>query len=165
MAIEGIGEHADYVFCLRFITFVGGPGDTPHTVVQVRDSKPFILDCQRRLFDMKLLAIKRTDFEKRSKSEKSLTWLTDKTEGVLAAEVDAPSTVAPKKLKKPPLTTYRVKWKDGKLAVETVSAPKIEETNSGGVLPNSMAGLALAAGLASLGLLFARRRNAGRSNA
>jgi hypothetical protein len=163
MAFDGIAEQADYVFCLRYRTYEGGDKGVRHSVIRIRDSKPFVLDCNRRLEDMKLLAINRTDFEKRSKSEKSLTWLTEKTEGVLAAEVDPPSTKALKKAEKPPLTTYRVKLKDGKLAVETVSRPKVEETNSGGVLPNSMAGLALAAGLASLGLLFVRRRNTRRT--
>jgi hypothetical protein len=162
LAFEGIAEHADYVFCLRYLTFVGGPSGTPHTVIQVRDSKPFTLDCQRRLIDMQLLAIKKSDFENRSKDEKSLTWLTDKTEGVLAAEVDAPSTVAKKAAKTPPLSTYRVKLKEGKLAVESVSQPDDQESNSRGVLPNSIAGIALAVGLASLGLLLVRRRSTGR---
>jgi hypothetical protein len=165
MAFEGIAEQPDYVYYLRYLTFTGGPGGIPHSTIEVRDSKPFVLNCQRRLFDMKLLAIKRADFEKRSKAERSLDWLTDKAEGVLAVEVESPSTVAPKAAKQPPLTTYRVKWKDGKPAVEVVSRAKDQEANSGSVLPNSMAGLALAAGLASLGMLIMRRRNTARSAA
>jgi hypothetical protein len=55
-----------------------------------------------------------------------------------------------------------VRMKDGKLEVETATRTKIQESNSRGVLQNSMAGLALAGALASLGVLIARRRNAGR---
>jgi hypothetical protein len=165
VAFDGIAENPDYVFYLRYLTFNGGPGNTPHTVVEVRDSKPFVLQTERRLMGMKLLAMKRTEFAKLANGQKSLDWLTDKTEGVLAAEFDEPSTVAPKKAKKPPLSTYRVQVKNGKLEVELVARTKLEETNSGGVLQNSMAGLALAGALASLGLLIMRRRNASRPQA
>jgi hypothetical protein len=159
---DGPAENPDYIFHLRYLTFTGAPGGTPYTVVEVRDSKPFLLNTERRLTDMKLLAMKRTEFTKLATGQKSLDWLSDKTEGVLAAEVDEPSTVAPKKAKKPPLSTYRVQVKNGKLELELIARTKLEETNSGGVLQNSMAGLALAGALASLGVLIARRRNAGR---
>jgi hypothetical protein len=161
MTFGGIAEHPDYVFHLRFHTYNGNPDSTPYTVVEIPNSKPFPLKLQRRLGDMKLLAMKRTDFAKRAKDEKSLAWLTDKTEGVLAAEVEEPTTVVLKTAKKPPQATYKAQLKNGKLEVELVSRTKDPEANAGSVLPNSMAGLALAAGLASLGMLIVRRRKAG----
>jgi len=161
VSFDGVAAHPDYVFHLRFLTFNGAPS-VPYTVVEVPDSKPFLLKLQRRLSNMQLLAMKRTDFAKRARNEKSIAWLTDKTEGVLAAEVDEPTTVVLKTAKEPPQATYRVQLKDGKLEVEVVQRTKSPEANAGRVLPNSMAGVALAAGLASLGMLIVRRRNAGR---
>ena len=38
-------------FILRYKTFSGGPARVPYTVVEVKDSKPFTLKLQRRLFD------------------------------------------------------------------------------------------------------------------
>ena len=94
VSFQGIEKNFDYVFYLRYLTFVGGPASVPHTLVEVKNSNAFNLNCQRRLMDMKLLALDRKEFDKRAKNDPSLKWLTHETEGVLWAEVSPPSTTA-----------------------------------------------------------------------
>jgi hypothetical protein len=157
VAFEGVEKHPDYVFHLRFLTFVGGPSGVPHRLVEVRNADAFNLNAQRRLFDMKLLAMDRKEFEKRSQGNKSLDWLTDETPGVIAAEVDSPSTTAPKKLAEAPVTRYRVELKGGKLTVETVADKQSGIIGRFDSLPTWIAGFALSAAIASGGFLLIRR--------
>jgi hypothetical protein len=157
---EGIDAHADYVFHLRFLTFVGGPNGVPYTVIEVKDAKPFNLNAQRRLINMQLLAVERKEFEKRAKDEPSLKWLTDKTEGVLAAKVVSPSTTAPISIKEVPVTTYRVTLQDGKLKVELVEDKKRGQAAPFGSWPNVAFGVVSALSLAWFGIWFVRRGRA-----
>lgn len=158
VSFEGIDKQGDYVFYLRFLTFSGGPGNTPHTLMEVKDAKPFNLNAQRRLFDMSLLAMERKEFDKRKADDASLKWLTDKTPGVLKASITPPATTAPANIKEVPVTTYKVSLKEGKLAVEQVKDSKDGKRSDAGPLPTWGFGLVLAFSIAGLGLWFARRR-------
>ncbi len=154
---ENIDKFADQVFCLRFQTFNGGPGGTPYTVIEVKDTNAFNLKAQRRIINMQLLTMNRDDFTKRAKDDPSLKWLNDKVDGVSAANMTAPSTTAPSSVKEAPVTTYRVQLKEGKLKVETV-----EEKKGSLLTPGRprvwVIGLAGSLLLTSLGLWFVRRR-------
>jgi hypothetical protein len=149
---EGIEKHKDYVFHLRFLTFVGGPANVPYRLIEVKDEKPFNLNAKRRLFNMSLLAMERKEFGKRAKDDPSLKWLTDKTEGVLAATVSPPATTAPATVKEAPVTTYRVTLQDGKLTTEMV-----QETKRGAAAPVWPLAVVSALSLAWFGIWFARR--------
>jgi hypothetical protein len=140
---------------LRFLTFTGGPARAKPTLREVKDAKPFALNAQRRIIDVTLLAMDRKEFEKRAREDSSLGWLSDKTEGVLKANINAPSTVVSADLKEAPVTTYRVTLKDGKLSAQMVRDRK---TSDAGPLPMWGFGLALTLSIASLGIWFARRR-------
>jgi hypothetical protein len=164
VSFEGIDKQGDYVFYLRFLTFSGGPAGVPHTLIEVKDAKPFNLKAQRRLGDMTLLAMDRKEFDKRKKEDASLKWLTDKTPDVLKASVATPATTASVNIKEVPVTAYRVTLKDGKLSVEQVKAEKRSEAAPAGPLPVWGFGLVLAFSIAGLGLWFARRRS-GRAEA
>jgi hypothetical protein len=162
VSFEGIDKHADYVFHLRYLTFSGGPGGVPHRLVEVKDARPFNLNAERRLMNMSLLAMPRQEFDKRAKEDPSLTWLTDKTEGVLQAGVTPPSTTAPAGSKEVPVTTYRVAIRDGKLTVEMVEDHKQgEATPPPGLWPVWVLGVVSACCLAWFGVWFARRRGRG----
>ncbi len=154
VSFEGIDKQGDYVFYLRYLTFAGGPAGVPHTLVEVKDAKPFNLNAQRRLFDMSLLAMERKEFAKRKQDDASLKWLTDKTPGVLKATITPPSTTAPASVKEAPVTTYRISIKDGKLSAEVVKDAKRSDA---GPLPGWGFGLVLAFSIAGLGIWFARR--------
>jgi hypothetical protein len=142
---------------LRFLTFTGGPANVPYTLREVKDAKPFAMNAQRRLGNMTLLAMDRKEFQKRAKEDASLKWLTDKTEGVLKANLDTPDTVGSVKRKEAPVTVYRVTLKDGKLTAETTRDKKRSDA---GPLPMWGFGLVLAFSIAGLGIWFARRRSA-----
>lgn len=154
---DGVGQHSEYVFYLRYITFSGGPSGVPHTLVAIKDSKPHPLDTERRLSDFQLLAIKKSDFDKRPKGEKLEDWLTPETAGVLAADLDYPPTVIGK-FEKVSVTRYRVSLKDGKLTAALVEEKKNDVPPIFG-LPWStiIGGLALSLAVAWAGLLLARR--------
>lgn len=156
---EGIDKYPDQVFYLRFLTFTGGPGGVPYKLVAVKDTKDFALGAQRRLINMQLLALERKEFEKRAKEDSSLKWLTDKSEGVLAARVNTPSTTA-RRNEKPPVTTYRVTLEDGKLKVEQVQSKKTSDATPIRAVPMVAVGLALTVSLSWLGIWLVRRRNA-----
>lgn len=155
---EGIDQLPDHVVYLRFLTFTGGPGGVPHRLMPVKDSKPFALNAQRRLFDMSLVALDRKEFEKRAKEDPTLAWLTDKTEGALVAKIQAPPTTGPALLKEAPVSTYRVQLKDGKLSAEMVKAEKSGQANPSGLLPLWAVGILSATGFAWFGVWMARRR-------
>lgn len=156
---EGIDKLPDQVVFLRYLTFSGGPANVPYKVVQVKDDKPFNLNAQRRLSNMQLLALDRKEFDKRAKDDPSLKWLTDKTEGVQHAAVATPSTTAPANSKEVPVTTYRVVFKDGKLAVEVVEDKKRSEAPAG-LAPVWVLGIVASVSLAWFGIWFTRRGRA-----
>src|ERR1700680_2278567 len=62
VSFEGVDKYPDQVFFLRYLTFTGGPGRTPYTLVEVKDTKPFNLNAQRRLINVQLLTMKRDDY-------------------------------------------------------------------------------------------------------
>ena len=157
---EGIDNVADQVFYLRFLTFASAPGSTPYTLKEVKDAKPFNLNAQRRLTNMSLLAIERKDFDKRAKDDPSLKWLSDKTDGVKSASLQAPSTVGKISEKEVPVTTYRVALKDGKLTAEMVKDAKRGDAAPIGLMPLWVFGIVSALSIACLGVWAARRRHA-----
>src|SRR5688572_19381496 len=63
VAFEEVGKHPEFVFYLRYLTSNGGPSGVPHRLLPVKDSKPFGLNAERRLFEMQLLAMDRKEFE------------------------------------------------------------------------------------------------------
>jgi hypothetical protein len=154
---ERVKDHADQVFHLRFLTFSGGPSGIPYRVMEVKDSEPFNLNAQRRLYDMKLLAMDRKEFEKRAKDDPSLKWLTDKTEGVLSVAVSPPSTTASVKVKEAPVTTYRVNLKEGKLSAERVGEGKRTDAGPTGLLPVWAFGIIASLSVAWFGIWYSRR--------
>jgi hypothetical protein len=153
---EGVEKYSDYVFYLRFLTFTGGPANTPYTLIEVKDDKVFNLNAQRRLLNMNLLAMERKEFEKRAKEAPPSKWLTDKTEGILKATVPIPATTAPVTLKEAPVTTYSVTLTDGKLKAEMVETKK---SSAAPVDPSSawILGIVASFSLAWFGLWFVRR--------
>jgi hypothetical protein len=152
---EGTDKYPDQVFYLRFLTFTGGPANTPPTLIEVKDSNVFPLGAQRRLLNMQMLAMDRKEFDKRAKDSPPSKWLNDKAEGVLAATVPAPSTVVPASVKEAPINSYRVTLTDGKLKVELL------EIKKSGAAPASNSpwalGVVVAVSFAWFGLWFARR--------
>jgi hypothetical protein len=160
VAFEGVEQHPDYVFHLRFLTFNGGPVGVPYTTVEVKNDKAFVLAVERRVLDFQLLALERKEFEKRAKADASLKWLTEKAEGVLAVALPTPSTVGKVTDTEVPVTTYRVAIKDGKLTGERGgggakgAAPG---RSSSALVPGWAVGIIAAAGLAWLGLWWTRR--------
>ena len=158
---DGIDKYEDYVFYLRFLTFTGGPAGVPHRLMEVKDTKAFNLKAERRLGNMSLLAIERKDFDKRSKEDPSLKWLTDKTEGVLAATFNSPSTTGSVNDKEVPVTAYRAAIKDGKLTVELVKAEKRGDAGPAGLMPMWLLAIVGSLSLACLGIWFVRRRSPG----
>lgn len=156
---EDVDKHMDYVFHLRYLTFTASPAGVPHTMVEVKDTKAFNLNAQRRLTDLRLLALERIEFEKQAKADPSLKWLNDKTESVLQASVPTPSTTASVSIKEVPVTTYRVTLKDGKLKVEMVKDKERSEAAPAGLVPPLASGLVSSISLAWFGIWFARRRN------
>ena len=164
VSFEGIAKLVpEYEFRLRYLTFVGGPSGVPYTYKKVSGESGFALGASRRLIDMQLLGLKRDEFQRREKEDPSLRWLNDKTPGVLAAEVQAPSTVA-ERGRPSPAAEYRVSLKDGKLTVERIEKA---EKKAGAASPWStwIAGIALSLGIAGLGLWLSRSLKAPRLDA
>jgi hypothetical protein len=157
VAFEGVDKYPDHVFFLRFLTFTGGPSGTPHRVLEIKNVQPFHLQAQRRLTDMKLLAMDRAEFEKQSQSRGTRDWVTDKTPGILSAEVEEPSTVAPKNAPAA-VSKYRVTLEGNKLSVESLGEQKVGDATPRGGAATWFAGLSLAAAVTGSGLWFARRK-------
>ena len=158
VSFEGIDKYSDQVFFLRFITFTGGPGGAPPTLIEVKDTKAFNLKAQRRIANMQLLTMNRDEFNKRAKSEEPSKWLNDKADGVVSANLTAPSTTASSSAKEAPVTQYRVQLKEGKLTVEKLEEKKGSLASPPGLAPLWVIGLVGSLSLASLGLWFVRRR-------
>jgi hypothetical protein len=158
VSFEGIDKYPDQVFLLRYLTFTGGPGKTPYSLVEVKDGNPFNLNAQRRLINVQLLTMKRDDYEKRAKDNPPSKWLDDKTEGVVVAKLATPPTTAPSTVKEAPVTQYRVEFKDGKLTAEKLEEKKGSLASPPGLPPVWAVGLVGSLCVASLGLWFVRRR-------
>jgi hypothetical protein len=156
---EGIDAHPDYVFHLYFYgNFM------PEARIEVKDANPFKLDFKRKdrtptVSYMAIVALRRTDFDKRKQDDPSLKWLTANptTQGALAARLTPPETTVPVTVKEIPVTTYRVTLKDGKLSAEKVEQKKSGAANPSGLLPTWTIGIVSSLSIAWLGLWFARR--------
>ena len=151
---DGVDSYPEQVFYLRFHSFTGSPAGVPHTLLRVKDTKPFNLNAQRRLSNLELIAIPKADFEKFAKDDPTLAWLHKKTEGVLRAETEAPSTVAPAN-KEAPTTVYRIHITGGRLTVARAAMKSSLESDP----PIWMAGLFGALAIAAGGLWMARRQS------
>lgn len=162
---EGIEQHPDYVFHLRYLTY-GGKGkqrddDATHSTIPVKDSKAFSLKTKEYLTDVYLLAMDRKEFDKRAKEDPTLNWLTDKTEGVLRASITELRTNVSEDVKEVPVITYRISLKDGKLSAE-LDQKKKSEAGPFRMLPGWAFGLMISLALAWFGLWFAWRYNNGK---
>jgi hypothetical protein len=153
---ENVDAYPDHVFYLRYLTFSGGPANIPYTLVSVKNIQPFNLNAQRRLINMHLLAVERKTFEEKAKQEPDLKWLTDKTDGVLKASFNEPSTTAPANVKEAPVTNYRIQLKGGKLRV-VPGEQKSRQAEPAGPLPVRVLAVAFSVSLAWLGIWFAGR--------
>jgi hypothetical protein len=156
---NGIDKHDDHVFFLRFLTFSGGPAGRPHTVTEVKHTKPFNLNAQRRLTDMSLIAVERKVYEKRAKDDPKLQWLTEASPGILRTSIATPSTTAAKSLKEVPVTSYQVSIQDGKLNVQLVKDQKRSDAGPDGAMPMAMVGIALTLSITFFGVWYARRHS------
>lgn len=158
LRLEGVDKHADYVFHVYFnVLYVGS------SLVEVKDANPIELplkwkDRLPRVTDARLLAMERKEFERRKKDDSSLKWLTAETESVLSAKLTPPETTVPKTLKEPPVTTYRIAIKDGKLSADKVAPTKSDVKEPTGQLPLWAFGIAVSLSFSWLGIWFARRR-------
>jgi hypothetical protein len=155
---EGVDKLADYAFVLKYNSGNGNPLAAPPKYIDVKNAEPFEMPGGRRIALVQLFAVPRAEAAKLRENDPTMAWLSDKTPGVLKADVQAPSTVAPAKATEVPVTTYRVSMAGDKLKVEMV---KTEEKRGQG--PTGRVGVAVAAGaaalaLALLGLWFVRRR-------
>lgn len=115
---EGIEDHPDQVFYLRFLTYSGGPSGTPHTLIEIKNSDPFDPHLQRRIEGMSLLVMSRTEFATRASTDSSLQWLNKETDGVLNVPIMPPATVAWMISDSTPVTTYRVTLNGSRPSVE-----------------------------------------------
>jgi hypothetical protein len=159
VSFEGIDKHADYIFHLYYSgTYIGSD------LIEVKDANAIILkfklpkDRVPVVSSMSLLAMDRTEFDKRKKDDPSLKWLNAETKGVLSAKLSPPPTTVPVTVKEIPLTTYRVTLKDGKLSAEKVEDEKKGEKEPTGLLPTWTFGIAGSVSIAWLGIWVARRR-------
>jgi hypothetical protein len=156
----GLDKHPDYVFHAYFCATYFGCN-----LAEVKEGEPITIKFSKDSFKgrvpaarLYLLALERTEFEKRKKDDPSLTWLTEekKGNGVLWAELKAPETTAPETVKEVPTTTYRITLKDGKLSGEKMEEKK-SSANEALLLPSWALGLVGSVALAWLGLWFTRR--------
>lgn len=152
LAFEGVEKNPDYVFFIRFKTFTGGPARVKPTLKQVKDDKPFVMGAQRRLFELNVLAVPKKLYDEKNKADATNAWLTEKTEGVLAAPFDAPSTVGKEADKEVPVTHYNVTITDGKLVVKSV-----KKKADASLVPLWLVGLVSAFSLVWFGVWMTRR--------
>lgn len=157
---EGVDKYGDHVFFLKYNSGDGNPFATPPWTVEVKDSKAFTLyGTGKRIVNMHVLAVERQEYEQRKAENPKLDWLSDKTPGVLKANITAPSTSGSVKDTEVPVTEYRVTLGDGKLSVENLPKEKrTSEAPPGGRAPTWVAAIACALSFTFLGLWFARRR-------
>src|SRR5437879_1760737 len=85
---DGVEKHADYAFVLRYQSGAGNPFAAPVTTVVLKNAETTLtLKMGRRTVNMHLLALDRKEFDKRRADDGSLKWLTDKTDGVMRANI------------------------------------------------------------------------------
>ena len=147
---EGIEDHGDYVFYLRFFNYHGNPSFGRHYLVEVKDSDVIGLGAHRSLSNMSILALKRNEFERGAADDPSLQWLTNKTAGVLYAPLPTPWGTGTILDSDTSVTAYRVTLANGKLVVEDITPANWTRLG---------VGLFAAISLIALGIWFARRRN------
>lgn len=158
---EGLEKHADHVFFLRYLSSVSPPIDgIPPMVFEVKDSKPIDLGGGRFILVYEFFALTKDDFARRLKDDPSRKWLKADTPGVLRADINGPITIAKERDKADPVTSYRVSIKNGKLFANLVKDNQRSEAPVDAPFGLCAMGSALTLSIASLGIWFARRRNA-----
>ncbi len=163
LQFTGIADQAEYAFVLRYgITYLGPK------YIEVKDDKEFKMTFQKtdRISEMNsltLFALKRKDFEKRQKDDPSLKWLSEKTEGVLVAELKPLNTTIPNTLKENPLNRYQATIKEGKLKVEQTEPKPSEEPKKSLSLQPIGVGVLSCISLAWFGVWFWRRNSTHKS--
>jgi hypothetical protein len=160
VSFEGVDKQADYVFFLKYNAGNGNPFAAAPTVIEVKNAEPFDMAGGRRIAAVQLFAVPKADAAKLRETNPK-EWGTDKTPGVLKADVTAPNTVVSSKLKEVPVTTYRVSVADGKMKVEMLAAENKRGEAPADRLPRVAAASAAALSLALFGIWFARRRSGG----
>jgi hypothetical protein len=155
---EGLDKAADYVFFLKYNSGNGNPFAAPPRYVEVKNAEPFEMGGGRRIVGVALFAVPRADAAKLREKDPTMAWLSDKTPGVLKADVQAPSTVVSVKVTEVPVTTYRVRLADDKLKVEMAPVEEKRGEAPARRLGLVVVGLSLSLSLALFGLWFVRRR-------
>jgi hypothetical protein len=155
---EGVDKYAEHVFFLKYNAGPGNPLAAPPTIVEVKNTEPFEMTGGRRLANVHLFAVPRTDVAKLREKDPKMGWLSDSTPGVLKAPLTPPSTTASIKLKEVPITSYRVVIEEAKLKVELVPAENKRGEAPTNRLPTVVAASAAGLSLAIFGVWFARRR-------
>lgn len=163
LQFTGITDQPEYAFVLRYsVTYLGG------IPIEVKDDKEIKITFQKTdrisvMNSLTLYALKRKDFEKRQKDDPSLKWLTEKTEGVLIAELKPLDTTIPNTLKENPLNRYQVTIKEGKLNVEQTDPKPSEEPKKSLSLQPIGVGVLSCLSLAWFGVWFWRRNSTHKS--
>ncbi len=151
----GIEKQPGYVFLLTYDTGAN-TRDPSSRQEQVKNDKEFALDCGGRLVtNTKLLAITQKDLDKLRNSQPPMLWPDEKSPGVLAASIPAPSTTPPRFSLRTPVAEYRIAIKDGKLNVTTPWKLRSDASP----LPGWLIGLACAFSVAGFGVWVVRRRS------
>src|SRR5689334_14933680 len=87
VSFQGVEKHPNLAFVLRFNSGDGNAFSGPLSTFEIKDSQPFTLTgAGKFIAGVHVLAIDRKEFDKRRADDARLTWLTDKTLGVLKAE-------------------------------------------------------------------------------
>jgi hypothetical protein len=156
---EGLDKHPDHVFYMYY-----GAVYFEFKFVELKDAEPIKLsfNTKNRSPDvyLQVMALERTEFEKRKKADPTLKWFLESKDGVLIARPPAPKATAPLDVKDVPVTTYRVTLKDGKLNAEKIAPMKTGAVEPSGVMPTWIFGIIMSISIAWFGLWFARRGSA-----
>src|SRR5262245_8610942 len=89
----GVDQFADQAFFLKYNSGNGNPYAAPATVVEVKNAEPFEMRGGRRIVAVQLFAVARAEAARLREQDPKMAWLSDKTPGVLKADLPAPSTV------------------------------------------------------------------------
>ena len=158
VSFVGIDEYPDYVFYLRYQASRGAE-DIPYRMIEVKDVSAFNLSVRNHLGHMFLLAIKRSEFNKRAMDDLSLNWLTEKSTEVIHAVLRKPSTRGSIYDVQAPVSAYRVTLQNGQINVDGPDVETFPHPSAWvNVLPMFVFGIFIALSLATLGIWFVRRR-------
>lgn len=148
LRFEGIEDYPDKVFYLRVFTYGGNPSRARPRWVEVKDSDTIVLNTSSRLESVRLLAIDRAEFERRSRDDASLDWLESMSDD--GAELKGVSNETLITFPRAPRAAFRVRFADGRVIAEPIVDWFDHATTA--------AAIAAAAALAWMGVRWARRR-------